>query len=423
MLASSIYYFENGLRRVKPYYFSFKTHVKSRWLNRTIIDIFTQELGQNPGIIKQEIMDELIYVITNQGKREDSRIIKGWERLKERKIQERDIICNCMHIHEPAVPNLEDSVGNIHQQIGLSFEVIHKDRDVLVINKPAGIPTHPTGNFRYNSISEIVKVELGLNRVWPCHRLDKGTSGVLILGITKDGGTKYLNIISRYRDRIQKEYIVRVRGKFPDDRVIVEEPIFELNTSGGYITPTNSRNMPWYSRTEFSKIRYSAKHDHSIVKCKPLTGRMHQIRIHLRNLGFPIANDKQYNPDLSTSKYRLNKYRNDLELELYSNLKRNVQFQDLMEREGKERECIDLPTMINFDYFEKPVQLLKNLHKEYADGVKNEWDMKCSTCRRELVYKNEADVLWLHAIRYMYNSGSEESSFNFETSLPAWAEI
>ena len=89
----------------------------------------------------------------------------------------KDIICHTKHRHEPPIPWHNDII-----------KLVYEDDEILVVDKPSGIPTHPTGNYYFNSLSEIIKQQLNMDSIWTCHRLDKVTSGVLVLAKTKNGG-------------------------------------------------------------------------------------------------------------------------------------------------------------------------------------------------------------------------------------------
>lgn len=433
MSTSPIYYFENGLRKVKPYYFTYKTHVKSRWIGKTVYEVFTTELGQDSDVTKKEITNQIIYILSNQGMKGGPIEIKGWNNLAERKIQPHDLIYNSKHVHEPSVSQgleLEKKTTNYTTQSLTSLSIVFENDEVVVVNKPAGIPTHPKGNYRYNSITEIVKHDLNLENIWPCHRLDKVTSGILILGTTKEGGRKYLNIINNHRDRISKQYVARVIGEFPKDEFVMNCPIFVLNTSGGYIMPSNSTNIPSNSTTIFKRLQYNQELNQSIVLCKPITGRMHQIRVHLRNAGHPIVNDYEYNPQNSSKKQQIRRLRNQIELEMYENiyldfpLFKEHQLHNLVHDET----AVDIVKASKFETEEiqEKVNQLVELRYEMVKDMKDQYNKTCDVCNRSLFDSDinvDEEGIWLHAFRYKYSAIEPGSSFCFETAFPLWCNI
>ena len=196
-----------------------------------------------------------------------------------------------MHRHEPPVTSLE---------IG----VIHEDNDLLVIDKPAGVPVHSAGRYHYNSIIEILRAERGYK--WhprPCNRLDRLTSGVMFIG-KHPKAAEAMSLKLKQRT-LQKEYVARVKGKFPDGVIICDQPIMQVSPklglnrvrATGKEAKTEFRSLAYYHpqlRTTDSPILVHEQEGYSIVHCLPLTGRTHQIRVHLQFLGHPITNDPIY---------------------------------------------------------------------------------------------------------------------------------
>lgn len=93
---------------------------------------------------------------------------------------------------------------------------------------------------------------------------------------------------------VQKEYVARCKGRFPDKEVVCEEPLLTVDRQMG-LNIVHLEGKP--ARTVFNLIRYDKNTDSSIVQCRPLTGRSHQLRVHLQFLGHPIANDPIYSEE------------------------------------------------------------------------------------------------------------------------------
>ena len=199
--------------------------------------------------------------------------------------------------------------------------IVHEDNDMIVINKPAGVPVHPAGRYNYNSIVEIMRAERGHG--WnplPCNRLDRLTSGVMFIGKHARAAEKLTDqIVAR---TVRKEYVARVIGKFPEGDVLCDQPVMQISPKLGlnrarasgkeartvfkrlayyppHRTTSGRRPNPNDMRTEKEKERdshmsWKAKEGYSIVRCLPLTGRTHQLRVHLQFLGHPISNDPIY---------------------------------------------------------------------------------------------------------------------------------
>ena len=162
------------------------------------------------------------------------------------------------------------------------------------------MPVHPAGRYNYNSVIEILRAERG--HAWkplPCNRLDRLTSGVMFIG----KHARAAEAISRQimaRD-VRKEYVARVRGEFPAGEVACEQPMLAISPKLGL---NRVRANGKEARTVFHRLAHrlpdpasasaEERDGFSIVRCRPLTGRTHQIRVHLQFLGHPIANDPIY---------------------------------------------------------------------------------------------------------------------------------
>ena len=423
------YHHIGGLRKVDPYYFTFKTHVKSRWLGRNIVDVFTTEFGQTASIVRGEIFSDLIYVITDY-KRANCSTIKG-NKLLDWSLKGSDLICNSRHMHETPV-HIGESAGqneNCPNQHKTDIGLIYENEDLVVINKPAGIPAHPKGNFRYNTVTEILKHDLQLENVWPCHRLDKMTSGIMILGKNKETGAKLLRILEHEKDCVKKVYLARVKGKFIEGKVDYQCPVFRINSSGGYIMPTNASSMSSYSCTSFELLEYNEELDQSIILCTPLTGRMHQIRIHLRNLGHPIANDYLYNPEASTSlKRHINEMRNQLEKDLYNSLFQKMPMFKMPNAKTDllNANLINLHELTCFGHhsFQQKIKGMIDLRNSWLSEAKGNHNQQCPECGRQMfdiIIESAEMQIWLHALSYTYSNGTK--SFEYKTPLPSWCHI
>ncbi|XP_062863199.1 RNA pseudouridylate synthase domain-containing protein 2 [Trichomycterus rosablanca] len=257
------YYFEGGLRKVHPYYFDFKTYCKGRWIGKTLLDVFSSEFRAEPiEYYRRAVKEGRIRL--NEIPVEDLNIT----------LKNNDFMRNTVHRHEPPVSS---------QQL----QILVDDGEVVVVDKPASLPVHPCGRYRHNTIIFILGKEKGLCGLHTVHRLDRLTSGVLLFARTLEVSKK-LDQMVRER-QLEKEYVCRVDGEFPDGEIVCEEPILVVSFKVGVcrVDPKGKE-----CRTVFQKLSYNGRS--SVVRCLPLTGRTHQIRVHLQFLGFPILNDPIY---------------------------------------------------------------------------------------------------------------------------------
>ena len=186
---------------------------------------------------------------------------------------------NTVHRHEPPVAN--DSIMIIH---------LDREREFVVISKPGSIPVHASGRYFRHTVLEMMKSDNDIT-CYSVNRLDRLTSGLMILALSskasKDLAMEFMS------GSVRKEYVARVRGRFPDEVVEVDLPLLTVDRQMGLVIVTPEGKE---ARTIFRKMSYDAKRNESVVHCRPLTGRTHQIRVHLQYLGYAIANDPLYGP-------------------------------------------------------------------------------------------------------------------------------
>ena len=177
------------------------------------------------------------------------------------------------------------------------FDLIHEDGELLVINKPAGLVCHPTKPDGYSSLISRVRVHVG-PAVSPhlVNRLDRETSGVVLVAKSSATALELRRIWERRE--VRKQYLAIVHGHGREARGLVDAPLGRDEKSGIAIKDTvRTDGAP--SQTEFAVVaRFTRKEgEFSLLRVWPLTGRKHQIRIHLAHIGHPIVGDKLYGGD------------------------------------------------------------------------------------------------------------------------------
>lgn len=391
MASRSPYLIENGFRRVKPYYYDFATTVKERWKCKSVSHVLTHELGQNPLLVELGISNGSIYVTTDTNKTCEG--VKLLPRQTQMHLfRDHDVLHNRQHMHEPPI---------IYSG---PVPVLMENDDLVVVSKPLGMPTHPSGSYRLNSLSHILKEEQGFLFLSPCHRLDKATSGILVLAKNSQAGSKFQKVFNDKRNT-EKWYLARVKGKFPAHKFVFESPVFSLSF-GGYLNLRNTNQVPVDSSTEFELLKYSLSLDESIISCKAITGKMHQIRIHLRCLGHPIVNDYLYNPSPDNV---VGTFKNELELEIYEKAK---------EKFTTSKKTLDLDALLQeHPSIKDSMSKLRSLRKETDDrellGV-------CSECFRKLYDDPTDEEIYLHAQRLRHKG---DINFDLQSEMPQWADI
>ena len=173
---------------------------------------------------------------------------------------------------------------------------LYLDPHLLVLDKPAGLPTHPTARYHHNTLVKLLERKHGSGlRADPAHRLDRETSGLLVCGRGAEASRALMRAFQS--GEIHKEYLAVVEGH-PPDGFAVDAPIAEGTAEVRIAVRIDARSgKP--ARTRFLVERRFVRDDapFAIVRCFPETGRQHQIRIHAREAGFPLVGDKIYGPD------------------------------------------------------------------------------------------------------------------------------
>lgn len=389
------YSIKNGIRYVEPYSTTIETTVKTRWLNRTVLDILSSEFRNfSSSEYKNRIGKEEIVVIhkkrftkkerkllrTTNTKIDNIEIIK-YPKILNYKLVDNDLIRRIEHIHERSVIGFESK----------NIEVIYDDENLLVVNKPSGIPIHPVQNYYYNSFVQILQIEgwpgakdnLKNIQLRPCYRLDKLTSGICIFAKNNKTASK---IQTEIQDKnVEKIYLARVNGKFPalneinkSKKIECNDDIIVLDTKKGKKDGIMKKN----AKTIFELVKYNKTLDQSIVMCWPKTGRTHQIRIHLRNLDHPIINDPLYGDNGIMSLANIGNNVNDITDTCFEKI---------------QKEAIN-----------------KRIEKESHD--------RCEICGIYLYEqtKKEDLVMYLHAFEYKFN---DNSGHHYRTKWPDWCDI
>lgn len=178
----------------------------------------------------------------------------------------------------------------------LPLDIIYEDEDLLVLNKPAGMPIHPSLNSYTNSMANALAYYFqsqGKPFIFRCcNRLDRDTSGLTIVSKHLVSGS-ILSDMTKYRE-VHREYLAIARGSVTPSEGTIQAP---LGRKEGTII---ERTVDW-EHGEDAVTHYKVVKEangHSLVSLRLETGRTHQIRIHMKYLGYPLIGDYLYNPDM-----------------------------------------------------------------------------------------------------------------------------
>jgi tRNA pseudouridine65 synthase len=174
--------------------------------------------------------------------------------------------------------------------------VLHADADLVAIHKPAGLLVHPSALDAHEERSalQLLRDQLG-ERLWPLHRLDKATSGVLLFARHVEAARHWG--LAFEQGRIAKHYVALVRG-WPDTHGVIEQPLArdpELPSTGQARLPacTRFRRIACFEWPFAVDARHATSR-YALVEVEPLTGRRHQIRRHFKHIAHPLVGDSTH---------------------------------------------------------------------------------------------------------------------------------
>ncbi|HZG55208.1 RluA family pseudouridine synthase [Paenibacillus sp.] len=184
---------------------------------------------------------------------------------------------------------VEESESILPQPI--PFEILHEDEHLLIVNKPWGLIVHPTsGHYTGTLANGIVHYwrEKGESyRFRPIHRLDQDTSGVL--AVAKNGYAHQFVSEQFQEGQVRKSYLAVVYGRVAQDAGTVEGPI-DRDPDEPHVRIVTPAGAP--STTHYEVVERFR--DTTLVRVKPVTGRTHQIRVHMKHIGHPLVGDELY---------------------------------------------------------------------------------------------------------------------------------
>ncbi|MEA2006821.1 MAG: RluA family pseudouridine synthase [Patescibacteria group bacterium] len=194
-------------------------------------------------------------------------------------------------------------------QKNIKFKIVFENEDFVIIDKPAGISVHPSQNEPSQTLAngllekypQIKNVGDDPIRPGIVHRLDKETSGLLVATLNKESFEIFKKMFKKHQ--IQKTYIALCWGHLKQKEGSIKSFIGRSRSNSlRQSTSANRNNLsnPKEAITFFEVVKEMK--DTSLVKLKPKTGRMHQLRVHLHSIGHPIVGDKKYATKLVKTK-------------------------------------------------------------------------------------------------------------------------
>ena len=177
--------------------------------------------------------------------------------------------------------------------------IIEEEKDFIILNKPTGIACHGGSGISSGVIEALREVDKKYKDAQLAHRIDRDTSGCLVIALKKSFLRKlHLEIRNKQVDKI---YDLVVFGKWPSELKLINQSLSKSQSRAGEREAIIDKNGK-ESLTEFTTVK--ANDSLTLLKAKIMTGRMHQIRVHTKFKGFPIVGDKKYGDELLNQQAR-----------------------------------------------------------------------------------------------------------------------
>jgi len=178
-------------------------------------------------------------------------------------------------------------------KIPFAETILYRDEHLLVADKPHFLPVVPSGRFLHETLLTRLRKKTNLNNLVPLHRIDRDTAGIVLFSVNPETRGLYAAL---FNDRLIEKVYEAIAGNLKDrdfpvtrrSRMVAGEPFFRMKEVGG--EPNSETRI-----SELEKIN-----DKSLYRLNAVTGKKHQIRLHLAMLGIPIVNDKFY-PEIQPS--------------------------------------------------------------------------------------------------------------------------
>lgn len=224
--------------------------------------------------------------VANEQVKQGQVLVNGQAKKAKYTVQVGDIISY-------QVPEVEE-VEYVAEDIPL--DIIYEDQDIAVINKPQGMVVHPsaghTSGTLVNALLYHIKDLSGINGVLRpgiVHRIDKDTSGLLMIAKNDQAHTKLAEELKEHKSL--RKYVAIVHGNLPNDRGVVEAPI------GRSEKDRKKQAVTGKGKSAVSRFQVLERFgDYTFVELSLETGRTHQIRVHMAYIGHPVAGDPAYGP-------------------------------------------------------------------------------------------------------------------------------
>jgi predicted sulfurtransferase/23S rRNA-/tRNA-specific pseudouridylate synthase len=287
--------------------------IKAKWCGQSILKVLHSEFNE---LKKTQVLND---VLEHGLLRYNGRPLHSLADLTSISLKSSDTLGRIVHWHEAPVliPEvIEVEKRRVPKDMLEAYQAAPDDDGMIYIcNKPSTVPTHPAGPYLANTLTLMVEGQEKLAQsLHPLHRTDRVTSGLTLCTTSTAVSRAFHKSLTG--GIVDKLYLAKVQGHFPSTSadlqlicktmkptvgkcdwyedgkfVIIDAPIFTKDAAAGIRAIDHQGKS---SQSYFQCLTYDATSDTSLLLCCPVTGRNHQLRVHLQWLGFPITNDVQY---------------------------------------------------------------------------------------------------------------------------------
>jgi len=212
------------------------------------------------------------------------------------------------------------------EPVKMDLDIIYEDQDIIIINKPSGLVVHPgSGNYNNTLVNGLMYYTKNLSdlngeeRPGIVHRIDKDTSGLIVIAKNNKSHEILSTYFQNHKD-IKREYIALLVGEFPHETATIDAPIGRDTTDRKKMAITDKNAKNAVTNLKVLK-RYKG---YTLVSLILETGRTHQIRVHMKYIGYPVYNDPVYtNKECSEFGQFLHSYKMEL---IHPTTKKKMEF-------------------------------------------------------------------------------------------------